>query len=275
MLDDFFVRALLVGIGMALVTGPLGCFVVWRRLSFFGDTLAHSALLGVTLSYTTEINMALSVFVISSIVALILLKLQKKTNLPADALLGLLAHSSLAIGLVVIGLLATIRFDLMGLLFGDILAVNVNDIAVVWIGGAIILMVLKIIWKPLFASTVNYELAEAEGMNPEKYNAIFTILLAAIIAISIKMVGLLLITGMLIIPAAMARNLSDNPNQMVIFSIIGGLLSVIIGLFASLEINTPSGPSIITSGLILFIFCLLYTSPSPRDRQKSRMPSSA
>ena len=275
MLDDFFVRALLVGIGMALVTGPLGCFVVWRRLSFFGDTLAHSALLGVTLSYTTEINMALSVFVISSIVALILLKLQKKTNLPADALLGLLAHSSLAIGLVVIGLLATIRFDLMGLLFGDILAVNVNDIAVVWIGGAIILMVLKIIWKPLFASTVNYELAEAEGMKPEKYNAIFTILLAAIIAISIKMVGLLLITGMLIIPAAMARNLSDNPNQMVIFSIIGGLLSVIIGLFASLEINTPSGPSIITTGLILFIFCLLYTSPSPRDLSTSRMPSSA
>ena len=167
-----------------------------------------------------------------------------------------MAHSSLAIGLVVIGLLATIRFDLMGLLFGDILAVNVNDIAVVWIGGAIILMVLKIIWKPLFASTVNYELAEAEGMKPEKYNAIFTILLAAIIAISIKMVGLLLITGMLIIPAAMARNLSDNPNQMVIFSIIGGLLSVIIGLFASLEINTPSGPSIITSGLILFILSL-------------------
>ncbi len=106
MLDDFFIRALLVGIGMALVTGPLGCFVVWRRLSFFGDTLAHSALLGVTLSYTTEINMALSVFVISSIVALILLKLQKTTNLPSDALLGLLAHSSLAIGLVVIGLLA-------------------------------------------------------------------------------------------------------------------------------------------------------------------------
>ncbi len=165
MLDDFFIRALLVGIGMAIVTGPLGCFVVWRRLSFFGDTLAHSALLGITLSYTTEINMALSVFVTSSIVALILLKLQKTTNLPSDALLGLLAHSSLAIGLVVIGLLATIRFDLMGLLFGDILAVNVNDIILVWVGGAIILIVLKIIWKPLFASTVNYELAEAEGLN--------------------------------------------------------------------------------------------------------------
>jgi zinc transport system permease protein len=200
--------------------------------------------------------MALSVFVTSSIVALILLKLQKTTNLPSDALLGLLAHSSLAIGLVVIGLLATIRFDLMGLLFGDILAVNANDIILVWIGGAIILIVLKIIWKPLFASTVNFELAEAEGMKPEKYNAIFTILLAAIIAISIKMVGLLLITGMLILPAAMARNISDNPMQMVIFSVIGGLLSVLIGLFASLEFNTPSGPSIITAGLFLFILSL-------------------
>ena len=144
----------------------------------------------------------------------------------------------------------------MGLLFGDILAVNVNDIILVWIGGAIILIVLKIIWKPLFASTVNFELAEAEGMKPEKYNAIFTILLAAIIAISIKMVGLLLITGMLILPAAMARNISDNPTQMVIFSVIGGLLSVLIGLFASLEINTPSGPSIITAGLLLFILSL-------------------
>ena len=258
MLDDFFVRALLVGIGMALVTGPLGCFVVWRRLSFFGDTLAHSALLGVTLSYTTEINMALSVFVISSIVALILLKLQKKTNLPADALLGLLAHSSLAIGLVVIGLLATIRFDLMGLLFGDILAVNVNDIAVVWIGGAIILIVSKIIWKPLFASTVNYELAEAEGLNPDRAKAVFTILMAAIIAISIKMIGLLLITGMLIIPAAMARNISTSPQGMVFFSIVGGLLSVIIGLFSSLKFNTPSGPSIIAASLLLFILSLFY-----------------
>ncbi len=135
MFDDFFIRALFVGIGMALVTGPLGCFVVWRRLSFFGDTLAHSALLGITIAYTMEINIALSVFIISSVVALILLKLEKTTNLPTDALLGLLAHSSLAVGLVVIGLIATIRFDLMGLLFGDILAVNVNDIIIVWFGG--------------------------------------------------------------------------------------------------------------------------------------------
>ncbi len=257
MFDDFFIRALIAGIGIALVTGPLGCFIIWRRLSFFGDTLSHSALLGVTLAFFFELNIAFSVFLISSAIALILLKLQKTTKLPGDALLGLLAHSSLAVGLVVIGFLTTIRFDIMGLLFGDILAVNEIDLLIIWIGGALILLILKYIWKPLFASTVNHELAEAEGMNPDKVNAIFTVLLAAIIAISIKIVGLLLITGMLIMPAAMARNVSNNPNQMVKLSIIGGLLSVIIGLFSSLEINTPSGPSIITAALVLFCLTLI------------------
>ena len=257
MLDDFLVRAIIAGIGIALVTGPLGCFVVWRRLSFFGDTLAHSALLGVLLSISLNINVSLTIFVVSSLVALILLRLEKSTNLAGDSLLGLISHSSLAIGLVILGFLSFIRFDVLGVLFGDILSVNTNDLLFIWIGGGLILAVLFYIWKPLFASTVNYELAEAEGMNPERVNAIFTILLAALIAISIKMIGVLLITGLLIIPTAMARNLSNNPKQMVVLSIIGGLLSVFIGLYASFEINTASGPSIVVVALILFNLSLM------------------
>ena len=257
MLDDFLVRALIAGIGIALVAGPLGCFVVWRRLSFFGDTLAHSALLGVLLSITFNINVSITIFAVSSLVALLLLRLQKTTNLAGDSLLGLISHSSLAIGLVILGFLSFIRFDIMGVLFGDILSVNTSDLLAIWIGGGLILIVLSYIWKPLFASTVNYELAEAEGLNPDRAKAVFTILMAAIIAISIKMVGLLLITGMLIIPAAMARNISDSPRKMVFFSVIGGLLSVIIGLFSSLEFNTASGPSIIAASLFLFILSLL------------------
>jgi len=256
MMDDFFIRALIAGIGIALVTGPLGCFVIWRRLSFFGDTLSHAALLGVTFSISFDINISLSVFIISSLVAIILLRLQKNTNLAGDALLGLLAHSSLAIGLVVLGFLSFIRFDIMGLLFGDILSVTLSDLLIIWIGGGVIILILTLIWRPLFASTVNYEIAEAEGLSPEKYNILFTILMAGIIAISIKMVGLLLITGMMIIPAAAARNLSNSPKQMVIISVIFGLLSVLIGLYASLEINTPSGPSVITTSLLFFILSL-------------------
>ena len=257
MFDDFFIRSLIAGIGIAIVTGPLGCLVIWRRLSYFGDTLSHSALLGVTLAYAFSINISLSVFIISGIVALTLLSLQKRTKLAGDSLLGLLAHSTLAIGLVLIGFLSSIRFDLMGLLFGDILAVTLEDIFIIWFGGLIILGILYYIWKSIFAATVNYDLAAAEGMKPDVSNFIFTLLLAGVIAISIKMIGALLITGLLLIPAATARSLSSNPRQMVILSILVGIISVILGLFSSLELNTASGPSIIVAALVLFILSLI------------------
>ena len=247
MFDDFFTRALIAGVGIAIIAGPLGCLVIWRRLSYFGDTLSHSALLGVTLAYAFSTNITLSVFIISSIVAILLINLQKRTKLAGDSLLGLLAHSTLAIGLVLIGFLSSIRFDLMGLLFGDILAVTTDDISLVWIGGIIILGILYFIWKSLFSATVNYDLAAAEGMRPEISNLIFTLLLAAVIALSIKMIGALLITGLLLIPAAIARNLSNSPKQMIIIAILAGIASVVLGLFTSLELNTSSGPLLMIS----------------------------
>ena len=257
MFDDFFTRALIAGVGIAIIAGPLGCLVIWRRLSYFGDTLSHSALLGVTLAYAFSINITLSVFIISSVVAILLINLQKRTKLAGDSLLGLLAHSTLAIGLVLIGFLSSIRFDLMGLLFGDILAVTTDDIALVWIGGIIILGILYFIWKSLFSATVNYDLAAAEGMRPEISNLIFTLLLAAVIALSIKMIGAFLITGLLLIPAALARNLSNSPKQMIIIAILAGIASVVLGLFTSLELNTSSGPSIVVVSLALFILSLI------------------
>ena len=257
MFDDFLFRAFVAGIGLAIITGPLGCFIVWRRLSYFGDTLSHSALLGVVIAYALSFNIVLSVFVISGIISLSLLYLQKKTNLPNDALLGLLAHSVLAIGLVLLGLLSFIRIDLMGLLFGDILSVNFKDILIVWIGGFFVLMVLIYIWRPLFAGTVNLELAKAEGLNPELANAIFTLLIAAVIAISIKIVGILLITGLLIIPASASRNLSSNPIQMAIISSVIGVLSIVSGLYSSITWNTSTGPTILSLALGIFIITLL------------------
>ena len=244
MFDDFIIRAFAAGIGLALITGPLGCFIIWRRLSYFGDTIAHSALLGVVIAYAMNFNLILAVFAVSCFIALSLLFLQKRTNLPDDALLGLLAHSVLAIGLVLLGILSFIRIDLMGLLFGDILSVNITDVLFVWIGGSIVLMVLILIWRPLFAATVNLELAKAEGLNADLANAIFTILIASVIAISIKIVGILLITGLLIIPAAASRNLSSTPIQMAIISSVIGLVSVVLGLQTSMIWNSPTGPTI-------------------------------
>ena len=257
MFDDFIVRAFAAGIGLAFITGPLGCFIVWRRLSYFGDTIAHSALLGVVIAYALDFNIIIAVFVVSCLLALSLLFLQRRTNLPDDALLGLLAHSVLAIGLVLLGILSFIRIDLMGLLFGDILSVNVTDLLFVWIGGSIVLIVLILIWRPLFAGTVNLELAKAEGLNPDLANAIFTLLIATVIAISIKIVGILLITGLLIIPASASRNLSSTPIQMAIISSIIGVASVVLGIQTSMIWNTPTGPTILTITLGVFILTLL------------------
>ncbi len=257
MFDDFIVRAFAAGIGLAFITGPLGCFIVWRRLSYFGDTIAHTALLGVVTAYALDFNIIIAVLVVSCLLALSLLFLQRRTNLPDDALLGLLAHSVLAIGLVLLGILSFIRIDLMGLLFGDILSVNVTDLLFVWIGGGIVLIVLILIWRPLFAGTVNLELAKAEGLNPDLANAIFTLLIASVIAISIKIVGILLITGLLIIPASASRNLSSTPIQMAIISSIIGVASVVLGILTSMIWNTPTGPTILTITLGVFILTLL------------------
>lgn len=256
MLDDFFVRALVAGIGVALVAGPLGCFIVWRRLAYFGDTLSHAALLGVALAFLFEVNITLAVFAVSVLVSLALLLLQRRASLSSDALLGLLAHSSLALGLMALAFMSWVRIDLMGFLFGDILAVSTLDILAIYAGGALVLVVLTLIWTPLFAATISRELAEAEGLRPDRANLVFMILLATVIAISMKIVGVLLITAMLIIPAATARRLSTGPEQMAVLAALIGVVAVIGGLFGSLEWDTPSGPSIVVAALALFLLSL-------------------
>lgn len=257
MLDDFFTRALVAGIGVALVAGPLGCFIIWRRLAYFGDTLSHAALLGVALAFLFEINITLAVFAVSAIVALLLLALQSRAALSGDAVLGLLAHSALAIGLVVLAFMTWIRIDLMGFLFGDILSVSKSDIAVIAVGGLVVLGILAKIWRPLFAGTVNKELAQAEGMNPERTNVIFMLLVAGVIAIALKIVGVLLITALLIIPAAAARRFASGPEQMGLLAAGIGAIAVTGGLFGSLEWDTPAGPSIVVAAMILFVLSLM------------------
>lgn len=253
MLDDFFTRAMIAGIGVAIVAAPLGCFVVWRRLAYFGDTLSHAALLGVALAFLFELNITLAVFVVCAAVAVALLLLQRRATLSSDSLLGLLAHSSLALGLVVLAFMTWIRMDLMGFLFGDILAVSKTDIATIYVGGAAVLVVIVLIWRSLFAATVNRELAEAEGMRPDRSNMVFMLLMATVIAISMKIVGVLLITALLIIPAAAARRFSSGPEQMAVIAGIIGIASIVCGLYGSLTWDTPSGPSIVVAALVFFL----------------------
>lgn len=253
MLDDFFIRAMIVGIAVALVAGPFGCIIVWRRLAYFGDTLAHSGLLGVALAFVFQINITLAVLLVCLIISASLLLIQRQKSVASDAILGMLSHTALALGLVVLALLTWVRVDLMGLLFGDILAVSKTDIVIVCGGGALLLLALAAMWRPLFASIVNEELAKAEGVNVQILNLVFVMLMAVVIAIAMKLVGVLLITALLIIPASAARSWSQTPEMMAVFAALIGAVSVVAGLNASLIWDTPSGPSVVIAAFALFV----------------------
>ncbi|HEV7319063.1 MAG TPA: zinc ABC transporter permease subunit ZnuB [Ensifer sp.] len=257
MLDDFFVRALIAGIGIAVMAGPLGCFVIWRRMAYFGDTMAHSALLGVALSLLLELNLMVSVFIVAATVSVLLLFLQRRGALSTDALLGILSHSALSFGLVIVAFMTWVRIDLVGFLFGDILAVSESDIDIIWGGGILVIFAIVYLWRPLLASTVNPELAEAEGLQPERTRLFFMLLMALVIAIAMKIVGILLITSLLIIPAATARRFSTSPEVMAVLASLIGALAVTGGLFGSLHWDTPSGPSIVVAAVGLFVLSLL------------------
>lgn len=257
MLDDFFTRALIAGIGLAVTTGPLGCFIIWRRMAYFGDTMSHSALLGVALALFFNINMIVGVFVVALSISAVLLLLQRKQSLSSDSLLGILSHSTLALGMVMVAFMTWVRVDLMSFLFGDILSVSRMDILLIYGGGAVVLGILAFLWRPLLASTVNEDLARAEGMNPDLSQAVFMILLAVVIAIAMKIVGILLITAMLIIPAATARRFATTPEKMAVIASLVGSLAVTGGLFGSLHYDTPSGPSIVVAAFGIFMLSLL------------------
>jgi zinc transport system permease protein len=262
MFDDFFTRAVVAGIGIAFAAGPVGCFIVWRRMAYFGDTMAHSALLGVAIGFALGIDFTLGVVAVTAGVALVLIGLERIRGLSSDTMLGILAHSTLSIGLIAISLMATLRIDLMGYLFGDILAVTHSDLLWIYASAIGIVVVLALIWRPLLAVTVHEDLARAEGIPSLAVRLIFMLLIAMIIAFAMKIVGILLITSLLIIPAAAARRRARSPEQMAVMAALIGAIAVVGGLFASLRLDTPSGPSIVVAAAAMFVLSLTL----PRSR---------
>lgn len=251
-MDDFLLRALLGGLGVALAAGPLGAFIVWRRMAYFGDTLAHSGLLGVMLGTVLGVNPGLGVIATCLAVALALVLLQRQRWLATDTLLGILAHTTLSLGLVVLALLETLRVDLVGYLFGDILAISTTDLYWIWGGAGLALGVLVWLWRPLLAATVHEELAQVEGVAVFPVRLAFMLLIAIVIAVAMKVVGILLITSLLIIPAAAARRFARSPEGMAILASLLGCAAVGLGLWVSLRWDTPAGPSVVVAATSLF-----------------------
>ena len=252
MLDDFLVRAVLGGIGVAVVAGPLGCFIVWRRMAYFGASLAHSALLGVALGILLGIDPTVGIAAASICLALLLVLLQQQRQLPTDSLLGILAHAGLALGLVVLSFFETLRVDLMAYLFGDVLAVTAADLGWIYGSGALALIALFVIWRPLLAMTLHEELARAEGVQVVLVRLVLMLTIAIVIAISMKVVGILLIVSLLIIPPAAARAFARTPEQMAALAVVAGILAVVAGIGSSWQWDTPAGPSIVVAATALF-----------------------
>jgi ABC-type Mn2+/Zn2+ transport systems, permease components len=252
-MDDFVLRALAAGCGIALMAGPLGSFVVWRRMAYFGDTLAHSALLGVALGFLLGVNPLIGVMGVCVALALALVGLQRHRALASDTLLGILSHASLSLGLVAIAFLETLRVDLISYLFGDILSVTPGDLAWIYGGGAVALGGLVLLWRRLLAVTVDEDLARVEGMPVEALRLAFMLLIALVIAAAMKIVGILLITSLLIIPAAAARRFARTPEAMAVLASIFGMVAVLGGLLASLNWDLPGGPSVVVAAAALFL----------------------
>ncbi|BBP42920.1 metal ABC transporter permease [Thiosulfativibrio zosterae] len=254
---SFLIYALLGGLGIAFISAPLGVFMVWQRQSYFGATLAHSALLGVGLGVFFQLNITLSIVGVSVLMALSIYSLQRRLQLSSDTLLGLLAHSTLALGLVILSLQKQVQVDFMSLLFGDILSIEQNDL---WLIGGLALVVGVFFlnyWQDLLNVTLNPELAAVEGTPVQRVQLAYIMLLALMIALAMKMVGVLLVTSLLIIPAAAARRLANTPLKMLLMSWLIGLLSVVIGLITSATFDISTGPAIVLTASVFFLVSLI------------------
>ena len=254
--EAFFQRALLAGLAIALVAGPVGCFIVWRRMAYFGETLAHSGLLGVGLGLMLGFSLTLGAAAAAVAVALLLLVLKSQRQLATDTLLGILSHTTLALGLLTVGFATGASADHMDLLFGDVLTVGTRDVIAVWVGAAMVLGVLAFLWRDLIAISVHEDLARAEGVKVARVELGFILLIALMTAISMKIVGLMLITALLVIPAAAARRLSSTPERMAVISAAIAGVAVISGLLLSAYANTISGPSVVLAAGLLFVLTL-------------------
>jgi len=250
-LDDFMIRAVLAAVGTALACGTLGCFVVWRRVAYFGDATAHAAILGVALALMFSVSIPLGVLVVALAMGLLVGTLSG-TSVTPDSLLGVLSHSALALGLVAVSLMPNARIDLDAYLFGDILVVSKSDLVVIWGGAVVVLAVLAWRWQALLSEILSDDLAYAAGLNPSRDRMILTLLIAAVVAVSLKVVGALLITAMLIIPAAAARLIARGPESMAAYATLIGVIAAVGGLYGAREFATPAGPSIICGAAALF-----------------------
>jgi len=244
--DDFLIRAAIAAVGVAIAAAPLGCFVVWRRMAYVGDATAYAAILGVALALALSVLVIWGILLIAIGMAFTVSALGER-GATTDSLLGVLAYSALAAGLVAASLLSPGKLDLMAYLFGDILVVSKADLALILGGACAVSFLLIRRWRALVTTIVSLDLAYAAGYSPRKAQLVLTLALALVVAIAIKVVG-----AMLIIPVAAVRPWARGPEAMVLLATSAAVVAALGGLQASLWFETPTGPSIVYTAALMF-----------------------
>lgn len=256
-MDEFVWRAILGGVGVAIIAGPVGCFIVWRRMAFFGHAVSHASLLGIAAGLALGTNITFGIVVTGMALALTLVGLESRRLLATDTLIGILGHATLAGGLVALSFMPAVRMDLMGYLFGDVLAIGRMDVLAIWTVGGLVLAVLSFIWRPLLSLTVHEDLARVEGTPTLMIRILYMLIVTLVIALGMQIVGILMIISLLIIPAAAARPLAASTASMAIGATLIGVLSVLGGTAASFTWDTPTGPSIVLVASLIFALTFL------------------
>lgn len=257
MLSVITLNALLAGGAMSLLLGPLGCFVVWRRMAYFGDAVSHAALLGVALSLIFALPVTPAILMVTLLLAGVLTAWVRDVRFPADTVLGFLAHGMLAIGLIAVALSDTVQIDLNAYLFGDILSVTPAEIYTIALLSFAGLAVIAWHWQGLVLATLEPNLAAVEGYPVMRLNYILVGVLASTVAVAIKIVGVLLITALLIMPAAAARPLARNPGAMAILAVFYAFAAIAGGVFGAIAIDAPTGPMIVVAAMALCLGSLV------------------
>ncbi len=255
-MDEFIIQIIIAAIGISLITSALGCFVIWKKMAYFGDSLAHASLLGIAIGILFSIDINLMILATTILFAVILGFLQNRNFLSNDALLGILAHGGISLAMIIISF-SHANFDLEGFLFGSLLFVENKDILLIYLALFIIYPIIFLNWQKFILLTLNSDIACSMGINPAKYRMIFTILIALTITITIKITGVLLVTSLLIIPASISRIISKSPNQMLLFSTIISVFSSILGSILSYQFDLILGPTIITITIIIFSLVII------------------
>lgn len=252
-MDINFTYSLITGIFVGAAAGYLGSLMVLKRMALVGDALSHVALPGLGLALTYHFSPFLGAFVFLAIAVLIIWRLERKTSLPVEALVGILFTASLAIGILI-----TPEPELLEALFGDISKTTLLNTSIAVVLSILVLILADYIYKNVVLGSISEDWAKAKGVNISKTNLIFFMLVALIVALGVKIVGTLLMGSLVIIPAAASKNISANMRLYTMASVLLGILAVVAGLFLSKTFNLPPGAIIVLSSITIFIFSLLF-----------------